>query len=101
MARGKRLGFLVGAAPPDRADGVDHMPGRQTVAGGRLCLSRAAAAEPAAFRGQLRPGGSVDRAVDAAAAEQRAVGGIHDRVDCLSSDVTVGGFDHARDATFR
>jgi len=94
VARRERLGFLPPAALPDRADRVDHVPGRQPVAGGRLRLARTAAAEPTALLEQLGTGGAVNRAVDAAAAEQRAVGSVDDRVDILLCDVSERRLDH-------
>jgi hypothetical protein len=74
-------------AAPDRADRVDDESPLQPVAAGDLRLARGAAAEPAAFREQARPGGAMDRPVDAAAAEQRLVGGVDDRVEAERRDV--------------
>ena len=39
------------------------------------------------------PPAAVDRPVDAAAAEQARVGGVHDRVDALGGDVARDEFD--------
>ena len=49
-----------------------------------------AAAERAALGEQLGPGGAVDRAVHAAAAQERIVGGVDDGIHRQCSDV---GFD--------
>ena len=54
-----------------------------------------AAAEPAALFEDRGAAGAVDRTVDAAAAEQRRVRGIHDRVDLLPCDVADDELDHA------
>ena len=60
---------------------MDHVLRGQAVAERDLGVAGGAAAERAAFAQQLRPGGAVDRAVDPAAAEQRVVRGVDDRVD--------------------
>ncbi len=43
---------------------------------------------------QRRSCGSVDGAVHALTAEERVVGGVHDGVDILLSDVALYDFDH-------
>src|ERR1700680_2541716 len=73
--------FAVSTAAPDRADGMNDVPSRQPIAARQPSLPRRAAAERAAFREQLGAGGAMDRAVDTAAAEQRGIGGVDDRVD--------------------
>jgi hypothetical protein len=45
---------------------------------------------------QLRAGGLMNGAVDSAAAEQRTVGGVHDRVDGEPCDVSPQCFEHRR-----
>ena len=72
------------AAVPDRPHRVDHPARRQHVPVGRLRLARVATAERTAPLQQLRAGGPVDGAVHAAAAQQRAVGGVDDGVDALA-----------------
>jgi hypothetical protein len=49
---------------------VDHVRGGQLAGAGDLRVAGVATAERPALLEQLRPGGPVDRAVDAAAAEQ-------------------------------
>jgi hypothetical protein len=66
---------------------VDHVAGGQAVAARDAGLPRRAAAEGAALGQQLGAGGVVDRAVDAAAAEQAFVGGVDDGVDGEPGDV--------------
>jgi hypothetical protein len=66
---------------------VDDVGRGQAVAERQLGLARLAAAERAAFGEQFGPGGAMDRAVDPAAAEQRGVRGVDDRVDCETRDV--------------
>ena len=87
MARGEQRGLAALAAPPDRADRVHDVTRRQPPRRGRLRVAGGAAAEQAALREDRGPARPVDRAVHAAAAEQRLVGRVHDRVDHLLGDV--------------
>lgn len=80
--------LAVPAVVPHRADGVNDPPGRKFIAFGDFGLSGGAAAEHAAFRQQFRPGGAMNGAVHATPAEQRRVGGIHNRLHALLRDVT-------------
>jgi hypothetical protein len=73
-------------------------------AGGANLADRAAHAglqlrQGKAFFEQLRAGGAVDRAVDAAAAEQGFVGGVDDGVHVQFGDVALPDFD-LHDAIF-
>ena len=95
MARGEKLVLALSAAAPDRPDGVDHVPRRQVARRRRLRVAGRAAAEAAALLEDRRAAGTVDRAVDAAAAEQRLVGGVDDRVDLLLRDVALDELDPA------
>ncbi len=63
------------------------MPGRQPIASGDLGVTGLAAMERAAFGQELRPGPAMDRAIDAAAAEQRRVRGVDDGVNAQAGDV--------------
>src|SRR6266566_4575740 len=87
----RRIAF----APVDRTDGVDHPPGGQLTGRRsdrlthRQSVRVAFAPElPACVEDRL-PALTVDRAVHAAAAEQRRVGGVHDHVGALIGDVTL------------
>ena len=71
IAGGQQFTFPVGAAAPLRPDGVDDPAGRESEAWCGLGRADIAAAEEAAMLQQFGPGGAMDRAVDAAAAEQR------------------------------
>src|SRR5262245_14843671 len=77
---------LVSAAP-HRADRVDDVLGFEAIAARDLGGAGIAAAERAAFGEQVRPGGAMDGAVDAAAAEQRPVGGVDDGPHIERGDV--------------
>ena len=68
---GQQFIFALAAAAPYRTDRVDHVLGRQPIAAGDLGAAGLAAAKRAAFGEQFRPGGAMDGAVNAAAAEQR------------------------------
>ena len=76
-----------------------RVPHRQPVTARGLRLAGAAAAERAAFGQQLRASRAVNRAVDAAAAEQRFVRGVDDGVDGESGDVGQEDFEvHSLDS---
>ncbi len=72
---------------------MDDMLRRQPIAARDLGRSGVAAAERPAFSEQLRPGGAMDRAVDAAAAEQRPVRRIDDGIDVKRRDVGDADFE--------
>ena len=69
IAGGQQFVLALAASAPDRPDRMDHMPGRQPIAAGDLGAAGLAAAKRTAFGQQFRPGGTMDGAVDAAAAE--------------------------------
>ena len=79
--------LAVLAAVPDRADGVNDPPGWKFAAPGDFGQTRRATAERAAFRQQFRSGRPMNGAVHATAAEQRRVGGIHNRIHALLRNV--------------
>jgi hypothetical protein len=87
IAGGEQCLFAQVAAAPDRSDRMDDVPGLEAVAAGDLGGAGVAAAQGLALGQQLRAGGAVDGAIDAAAAEQRAVRCIHDGVDVECRDV--------------
>jgi hypothetical protein len=69
IARGQRLVLTFAATMPDRSYGVNDMPRRQTITLGDFSAAGRAAMERAAFGEQLRPGRTMDRAIDATAAK--------------------------------
>src|SRR4051812_39430313 len=87
VAGGEQFGLAGFSVLPDRPDGVDDMPGRQAIALGDLRVAGLAAVERAALSDKLRSGGTMDRAIDPAATEQRGVGGIDDGIDFERDDV--------------
>ena len=96
IAGGEQFVFAVAAAIPDRTDGVDHMPRRKPVSAGDLGVARRAAIERAAFGEQFGPGGAMDRAIDAAPAEQRRIRGVDDGVNAQGRDVGNDDFEPRR-----
>src|SRR5712691_10420229 len=90
IAGGKQLGLAAPASLPHGADGVNDVFCRQPIAAGELGVSGRAAAERAALGEELGSRGAVDRAVHAAAAEQRVVRGVDDGVHGEPRDI---GFD--------
>ena len=81
IAGRQRFILAVAAAVPDRPDGVNYMLRRESVASGDFGIAGGAAAEAAAFGEQLRPSRAMDRAVDAASAQQRAIRSVDDGVN--------------------
>jgi len=71
----------LATAVPDRADGMNDIPRRKLIALGDLGVAGCAAAKRAAFGKQFRSRGAMDRAIDAAAAQQRRIRGIDDGVN--------------------
>src|SRR5215831_5078878 len=66
---------------------MDHMTGLQPVTPGDLGAAGVAAAERFAFRQQLWPRRAMNGAIHTTAAEQAAIGGIHNGVDIKRGDV--------------
>src|SRR5689334_22434727 len=97
VAVGEVVVLSLAPAVPDGADGVDDEAGGKVVTTREAGLARRAAdawsdfGDLPAFFEQSRPGGPVDRAVHAPAAEHPLVGGVHDRVHLDVGDV---GFDY-------
>ena len=89
VAGGELLLLALRSTAPNRTHGVDHEACRQveSLRDAHLTGGAAARVEPRASLEQARPGGAVDRAVDSAAAAQRGVGRVDDRVGRLERDV--------------
>ena len=93
VAGGEQLIFAIVAAMPDRPDGVDHMPRRQPVTQRDLGVAGRAAMERAAFSEQFGAGAAMDRAIDAAPAEQRRIRCVDDRVNAQAGDIGNDDFE--------
>ena len=98
VARREQLVLAAAAAVPDGADRVDDVARRKVARGGGLRLAGLAAAEPPALLQDRWPAGAVNGAVDAAAAEQRPVGRVDDRVCGMLRDVSLHDPDAIRGA---
>ena len=81
IARGQRLVLAFAAAVPDRPDGMNDMPRRKPVALGDFGIAGFAAMKRAAFGEQLGSGCAMDRAIDAAPAQQRGICGVDNGVN--------------------
>jgi hypothetical protein len=81
---------------PNGAHGMNHMPRRQPITPGDFGIAGGAAMKRAAFRQQLRPGCPMDCAIHAAAAEQRRIGSVDDRVNAKCRDIGDGDFEPRR-----
>src|SRR5205807_2249937 len=71
-----------------RSDRMDDVLRGQAIAACQPRLTGRAAADRAAFLQEFGAGGAVDRAIDAAAAEQRGIGRVDDDVDGKPRDVS-------------
>src|SRR6266446_5362546 len=87
IARREQLRLPPRPAPPHPTDGVDDVARRQPVAARDARFAGGAAAKGAALRDELRAGRAMDRAVDAASAEEGGVRGIDDGIDVELGDV--------------
>jgi len=96
ITRRQRFIFALVSTVPNRAHGVNYMPRRQPITPGDFGVAGCAAVKRAAFRQQLRPGRPMDRAIHAAAAEQRRISGVDDRVNAKCRDIGDGDFEPRR-----
>jgi hypothetical protein len=96
ITRRQRFVFALVSAVPNRAHGVNHMARRQPITPGDFGVAGCAAMKRAAFRQQFLPGRAMDRAIHAAAAEQRRIRGVDDGVNAKCRDVGDGDFEPRR-----
>jgi hypothetical protein len=75
---------------------MNHIPRRQPITAGDFGVAGFAAAERAAFGEELRSRGAMDCTIDAAAAEQRRIRRIRDRVNAKRRDVGDDDFQPRR-----
>ena len=102
IAGSEQLVLAIVAALPDRPDRVNHVLRRQPVPSGDFGVAGRTAVERAAFGKQLRTGGAMDRAIDAAPAKERRIRGVDDGVNAQRGDIGNNDFqprlaDLARD----
>src|SRR5579884_2174985 len=93
IAISQRLGLAPVASAPNRTDGVNDKPRRQPIALCYFCFARPTAAKRPAFLEQFRAGGAMNRAVNAAAAEQRRISCVHDAVGSNFGNVSPNNLD--------
>ena len=101
IAGGEQRVLALAAAAPDRTDRMDDVPGLEAIAAGDLGGTGVATAQGLALGQQLGAGGTMDGAVDAAAAEQRGVGSVDDGVDVERRDVGDADLEPRRSDTRR
>ena len=87
IAGGEQIVFAEVTAIPHRANGVDHMLGFKLVAPGNLGIAGFATLQHSAFHDEFGAGGAMDRAIDAASAEQRRIRRVDDGVNAQCGDV--------------
>ena len=75
---------------------MNHVPCRQSITPGDFSVAGLAATKRAAFREKLRAGRAMDRAIDAAAAEQGAIGGVDDCIHAQRGDIGDDNFKPRR-----
>ena len=75
---------------------MNHMPRRQPITAGDFGVAGFATAERAAFGEKPWSRGAMDCTIDAAAAEQRRIRGVHDRVNAERRDVGDDDFQPRR-----
>ena len=84
---GERLILSLLATLPNRSYRMNHVSGRQPISFGDFGIAGIAAAQRAALGKQFGPRRPVDRAIDAAPAKERRIGGVDDGVNAESRDV--------------
>jgi hypothetical protein len=89
----KQLRLALGAALPDRPDGVDDKPRGQEKARRDARLANRTRSGARARAGQLGSGGIMNGAADSAARRQAAVRRVDNRINRERGDVDESGFD--------
>src|SRR6188472_1569537 len=87
IAGREQLLLALVAAAPDRPHRVDDVSGLEAIAAGDLGGAGLAAAQRPALGQKLAARRAMNGAVNAAAAEQRPVGGVDDGIDVERGDV--------------
>src|SRR2546430_7217095 len=89
----ENFGFAAVSTRPNWADSVNNEARGQIVSASNFCFARATAAETPTFLQQFRSRRTMNGAVDSAAAEQRGVGGVHNRIEFEFGDVAADDVD--------
>ncbi len=90
------LGFTLPAALPDRTDRMNDVACRKVITFGDLDVAGLATIKRAAFRNEFRASDAMDRAVNAAATEQRCIRSVDDGVNAQRRDVGDDDFQPRR-----
>src|SRR5487761_1719219 len=93
IGAGEKVVLSVTPAAPARTYGMYHVTGGKVVSACHPCASCLAAAQHAAFCQQLRASRAVDRAINAASAQQGGIRGIDDGVNFHARDVATYASD--------
>src|SRR5262249_3173317 len=96
ITRRQQFFLALLAAAPNRAYGVDDVLGLQPITAGHLGGAALTAAERSALGEKFGPGGAMDSAVHATAAEQGTVGSVDDGIDIQRGDVGNTDFEPGR-----
>ena len=96
VARGQRLVLAQRSTVPDGADSVNDMPRRQPIGFGDFGAAGFTALQPTAFDGELGPGGTMDRTINATPAEERRISRVDDGVNAQGRDVGDDDFQPRR-----
>jgi hypothetical protein len=91
----QRSRFVMFPAAPNRTDCVNDKAGWQKISTRDFSFAGTTTAQRAAFGQQFGACGAVNRAIDAATAEERRVRGVHNGINVQSSDVTAHDLDSA------
>ncbi len=91
---GQQVGLALTSATPDRADGVDHVAGRQASGARRLRVAGRTAAEARALLEDLVAACTTDRAAHSRGRDQRLVRSVDDRVHVLLGEIADDECDH-------
>src|SRR5262249_41276930 len=94
----QRFGFATISTRPNGTDCVNDEFRRQVVAARDFRFARPTTAERSTFLQQLWTGRAVNRAIHSAAAEQRCVCGVYDRIDLELRDIAADDLDPAHGA---
>ena len=97
----QRPRFVVFPAAPDRTDGVNNESSWQTISTRDFSFAWTTTAQRAAFAEQFGACCAVNRAIDAATAEERCVRRVHNGISVQFSDVTAHDIDLATGIVLR
>ena len=96
IAGGEQFVLALPAAVPNRSNGMDHVLGLQPITSGDFGVAGVAAVQCAAFGKQFGPRGPMDRAIDAAPAKERRIGGVDDGINAQCRDIGDDDFEPRR-----